>query len=228
REMETPSGLEPPCPSCTKISNDRKAGGKRATAIGKLKPDIVLYDEQDPRAESISAVVRHDQSRRPDVFLIMGTSLATHGVQLLIRDFAKVIHRRRAGKVVFVNLTEPAKSWDDVIDYWVEWDYDAWVEDLMERQPAVDPSAAIFRVPLHLPLPQNAHDPPYGGAGTSRDDAILISSDDESDDDLDEGRSDTSFESLNGLLLDARNEVKFSRVTGTGICLDLAFLGRPT
>lgn len=137
REMETPSGLEPPCSGCTKISNDRKAEGKRATAIGKLRPDIVLYDEQDPRAESISAIARHDQSHRPDVLLIMGTSLATHGVQLLIRDFAKVIHKRRAGKVVFINLTGPAKSWDSVIDYWVEWDCDAWVRDLVERQPAL-------------------------------------------------------------------------------------------
>ncbi|KAK0654813.1 hypothetical protein B0T16DRAFT_395713, partial [Cercophora newfieldiana] len=116
----------------------------------------------------------------------MGTSLATHGVQLLTRDFAKVIHKRRAGKVVFVNLTEPAKSWDNVIDYWVEWDCDAWVGDWRERQPALDPSAAIFVVLLHPPLLQNAQDPPRGGAGTSRDDAILISSDDESDNDIDE------------------------------------------
>jgi NAD-dependent SIR2 family protein deacetylase len=169
--MEAPLFPELPCPDCTTISNDRQAGGKRATAIGKLRPDIVLYDEQDPRAESISAIVRHDQSLRPDIFLIMGTSLATHGVQLLIRDFAKVIHKRRAGKVVFVNLTKP-ESWDSVIDYWVEWDCDSWVKDLVERQPAL------------------------GGAGTSRDDAILISSD-ESDDD--------------------------SRVTSTCMCLRLHF-----
>ena len=75
REMETLSGPEPPCPGCTKISNDRKAKGKRATAIGRLRPDIVLYDEQDPRAESISAIARHDQLLCPDVLLIMGTSL---------------------------------------------------------------------------------------------------------------------------------------------------------
>ena len=80
----------------------------------------MLYDEQDPRAESISAIARHDQSLRPDVLLIMGTSLATYRVQLLIRDFAKIIYKRRAGKVVFINLTEPAKSWDGVFDYWVE------------------------------------------------------------------------------------------------------------
>ncbi|KAM7209934.1 DHS-like NAD/FAD-binding domain containing protein [Rhypophila decipiens] len=217
REMETALDLESPCPACTKISNDRKARGKRASAIGRLRPDIVLYDELDPRVESISAVVRHDQSLRLDLFLIMGTSLATHGVRRLIKDFAEVIHKRRVGKVVFVNLTKPAKSWDNVIDYWIKWYCDAWVGDLMERQPALDPSAATFGVLLHLLLLENAQHPSRGGAGTSADDAILISSDDESDDDLDEGRSDTSFESLDGLLQNARNKVKSGRVTGTGI-----------
>jgi len=135
--METLSGPEPACPRCTKISNDRKAGGKRATTIGSLRPDIVLHDEQDPRAESISAIARHDQSLRLDVLLIMGTSLATHGVQRLIRDFARIVHERPAGKVVFVNRTKLAKSWDGVIDYWVEWDCDDWVRDLVRREPAL-------------------------------------------------------------------------------------------
>ena len=40
--------------------------------------------------------------------------------------------------MVFVNLTEPAKStWNGVIDYWVEWDCDTWVRDLTERQPVL-------------------------------------------------------------------------------------------
>ena len=86
------------------------------------------------------------------------------------------------------------------------------------------PSAAIFGVPLHPPLLQDVHDPQRGGAGESQADAILIPSDDEFDD-LD-GRSDTSFESLDELLLKAR-KVESGRVTGTGMCLDLAFLGRP-
>ncbi|KAM7209800.1 DHS-like NAD/FAD-binding domain containing protein [Rhypophila decipiens] len=227
REMESALDPESPCPACTKISDNRKARGKRGTAIGKLRPDIVLYDELDPRAESISAIARHDQSLHLDVFLIMGTSLATYGVKLLIRDFAEVIHKRRIGKVVFVNLTKPAKSWDNVIDYWVEWDCDAWVGDLMERQPALDPSAAIFGVPLHLPLLENAQDPSRGGAGTSADDAILISSD-ESDDDLDEGRSDTSFESLDGLLQNTRNKLKSGRVTSTSRGVDAGSDDRDT
>jgi hypothetical protein len=56
-------------------------------------------------------------------------------------------------------------------------------------------------------------------------DAILIPSDAEFD--LD-GRSDTSFESIDKLLPDAHTKVKSACVTGAGMCLDLAFLGRPT
>jgi hypothetical protein len=40
--------------------------------------------------------------------------------------------------VVFVNLTGVAESvWGGVIDYWVEWDCDAWVKDLKKRKPGV-------------------------------------------------------------------------------------------
>jgi hypothetical protein len=88
-----------------------------------------------------------------------------------------------------------------------------------------NPSAAIFVVPLHPPLPQDAYDPQRGGAGKSQADAILIPSDDEFDDF--DGRSNTTFGSLDGLQPDSRNKVKSGRVTGTGMCLDLEFLGRP-
>ncbi|KAK4227047.1 hypothetical protein QBC38DRAFT_444114 [Podospora fimiseda] len=81
------------------------------------------------------------------------------------------------------------------------------------------PSAAIFGVPLSPPLRQNAHDPQCSSAGESQADAILIPSDD--DDDL-VGRSDTSFESLDELLLKARAKVESGRVTGTGNCVDTA------
>jgi len=55
-----------------------------------------------------------------------------YGVKHLVKDFAKIFHKR-AGKVVFVNLTEPARNWDGVIDYWVKWDCNAWVQNLINR-----------------------------------------------------------------------------------------------
>ena len=88
------------------------------------------------------------------------------------------------------------------------------------------PSAAIFGSPLHPPLPRDTHNPQRRCARVSEADVILIPSDDEFDN-LD-GRSDASFESLDGPLPDARNRVESGPVAGTGMCLDLAFLSRPT
>lgn len=89
-----------------------------------------------------------------------------------------------------------------------------------------DPSAAISGSLLHLPLPQDIHDPQPKCSREPEADVILISSDDEPDNP--DGRSDASFELLDGLLSDVCNKVKPSRVAGTGMCLDLAFLSRPT
>ncbi len=61
--------------------------------------------------------------------------------------------------------------------------------------------------------------------GSHRSRSSLIPSDDEFD--LD-SRSDTSFESLDELLSGARDKVQPSRVSDTGMCLDLTLLGRPT
>jgi NAD-dependent histone deacetylase SIR2 len=52
----------------------------------------------------------------------------------MVREFAKAVHGR-GGSVVFVNQTKPPDSiWGDVIDFWIEWDCDAWVADLKSRR----------------------------------------------------------------------------------------------
>ncbi len=88
-----------------------------------------------------------------------------------------------------------------------------------------DPSATTSGVPSHPPLSQDVHDPRSGDAGKSQVEAIVIPSDGEFD--LD-SRSDTSFASLGRLLSEARNTVQPGRISSTGMCLDFAFLGRPT
>ncbi|KAK4149623.1 hypothetical protein C8A00DRAFT_37779 [Chaetomidium leptoderma] len=83
------------------------------------------------------------------------------------------------------------------------------------------PFAPVFGVPLRPPPLQSTHDPPRGSVGDSWDNAISISSDHEYDDDLDDGRSDTSFESLDELL---RSKVKSSSASDTDKSVD-AVLG---
>ncbi|KAK0718694.1 hypothetical protein B0T21DRAFT_54565 [Apiosordaria backusii] len=62
---------------------------------------------------------------------------------------------------------------------------------------------------------QSAQDPQPSSAGGSQADAILIPTDDEPDD-LD-GRSDVSFESLDGLLSETRDKIQPGRVSNTGV-----------
>ncbi|KAG8676576.1 hypothetical protein FPOAC1_002583 [Fusarium poae] len=135
RQLETMSGKQPECPHCVGATVAREERGKRALGVGKLRPDIVLYGEEHPNAHLISPIVTHDLALCPDLLLILGTSLRVHGLKVMVREFAKAVHAK-GGKVVFVNYTKPPESsWGDVIDYWVEWDCDAWVSDLQEKIP---------------------------------------------------------------------------------------------
>ncbi|KAI0880529.1 DHS-like NAD/FAD-binding domain-containing protein [Annulohypoxylon maeteangense] len=135
RESCTMLGEQPECPHCAGATAARQEKGKRALGVGKLRPDIVLYGEEHPQSDLISPIVQHDLSAGPDLLLILGTSLRVHGLKVMVKEFAKAVHKK-GGRVVFINLTKPSESaWGDIIDYWIEWDCDAWVEDLKNRKP---------------------------------------------------------------------------------------------
>jgi len=137
RLTDTMAGRQPLCPHCAGATAARQERGKRALGVGKLRPDIVLYGEEHPNAHLVGPIVQHDLSLGPDMLLIMGTSLRVHGLKALVKEFAKAVHDR-GGKVVFVNFTKPPESvWADIIDFWVQWDCDSWVEDLRTRRPAL-------------------------------------------------------------------------------------------
>ncbi|GJN76365.1 hypothetical protein PLICBS_010478 [Purpureocillium lilacinum] len=135
RETQTLAGQQPECPHCVGATVAREERGKRRLGVGKLRPDIVLYGEDNPNTPLIHPIVTHDLALYPDMLLILGTSLRVHGLKVMVREFAKAVHSK-GGNVVFVNFTKPPESsWGDVIDYWVQWDCDAWVADLQNRIP---------------------------------------------------------------------------------------------
>ncbi|KAI0394180.1 hypothetical protein F5Y17DRAFT_429212 [Xylariaceae sp. FL0594] len=137
RESRTLSGEQPECPHCAGATAARQERGKRALGVGKLRPDIVLYGEEHPQSDLISPIVQHDLAAGPDLLLVLGTSLRVHGLKIMVKEFAKAVHNK-GGKVVFINFTKPSESaWGDVLDYWIEWDCDAWVEDLKTRKPSL-------------------------------------------------------------------------------------------
>ena len=138
REALLLGGKAPHCGDCAATDQGRRDRGKRGTAVGTLRPNIVLYGEEHPSADLLSPITKHDLGLGPEVLLILGTSLRVHGLKILVKEFAKSVHARagKKGKVIFVNRTRPPGSiWDGVIDYWVEMDCDNWVEDVRRRRP---------------------------------------------------------------------------------------------
>nr|VWO94137.1 NAD-dependent histone deacetylase SIR2 [Ganoderma boninense] len=98
------SGVPPPCPQCTALEQTRQLIGKRAHSIGKLRPSIVLYNEDHKDGENVGKVVRKDllgsskgKSRTgADLLLVVGTSLRVPGTKRIVREFAKVVRSRHA------------------------------------------------------------------------------------------------------------------------------------
>lgn len=131
------SGFAPECTECAIKSCDRQERGKRGVAVGSLRPNIVLYGEDHPSNQLLAPIIPFDLSSGPEILIIMGTSLKVHGLQRIVREFAKKIHDRKDGKgrVIFVNRTKPAESvWENVIDSYVAMDCDDWVHDLRRRR----------------------------------------------------------------------------------------------
>ncbi|KAG0707519.1 DHS-like NAD/FAD-binding domain-containing protein [Suillus ampliporus] len=149
------NGKAPDCPECTARSEARVARSARALKIGTLRPAIVLYDEPHPLGDDIGSIQTSDITRKPDMLIIMGTSLKVHGLKKLVKDFAKVVHatgtgttpngspkkqKHWQGKVVFVNKTPPGSEWSDIIDYHVAGETDEWVEKVLEDWKKLRPS----------------------------------------------------------------------------------------
>lgn len=134
----------------------RVARSARALRVGSLRPAIVLYDEPHPLGDDIGIVQGSDLSRKPEMLIIMGTSLKVHGLKKLVKEFAKSVHSHRtpapcpstararakawAGKVVFVNKTAPGSEWAGIIDYHIAGATDDWTQRVLKDWKDISPS----------------------------------------------------------------------------------------
>ncbi|KAJ2082421.1 NAD-dependent deacetylase hst3 [Coemansia sp. RSA 988] len=128
-------GAPPPCPRCKEIETIRDIVGKRSVATGFLRPDIVLYNEAHPQGELIGELNEYDLKRRPDLLIVIGTSLKIPGVKRMIKEMSRCVHnctqrskRAGAGKTIFINRDEPPRGWEDVFDYYIAGDADQTID----------------------------------------------------------------------------------------------------
>ena len=91
------SGIPPYCPECTTLEKVRQMTGKRSRGVGKLRPSVVLYNEDHKDGEHVGEVVRKDltgSSPRADLLLVVGTSLRVPGTKRIVREFSKAVRLR--------------------------------------------------------------------------------------------------------------------------------------
>lgn len=127
------------------LGDERVARSARPVRVGTLRPAIVLYDEPHPLGDDIATIQTTDLGKRPDLLIVMGTSLKVHGLKKLVKEFAKAVHQGSSTsaatpKVIFVNKTAPAAEWSGVIDLHVEGTTDAWVEKVTADWKHVRPA----------------------------------------------------------------------------------------
>jgi NAD-dependent histone deacetylase SIR2 len=129
------NGTNPECANCYAKYEERLYSGKRLTGnIGMLRPDIVLYGENHPQSEILAQGLNTDLRSKPDLLIIMGTSLKVDGVKKLVKSLAKSVHDK-GGKVVFVNKTPLSKMWESYIDYEILCDCDEFVRIMKVQVP---------------------------------------------------------------------------------------------
>jgi NAD-dependent histone deacetylase SIR2 len=126
-ENQFRNGNPPVCPQCQTYSHERTRLGKRQLAMGTLRPNIVLYNEEHPEGDLIGKLQTTDLRKKPDLMIVMGTSLKVPALKKFIKQAAKLIHDKQ-GQVVFINRTAPTKEWHKVFDYEVLGDTDEWVQ----------------------------------------------------------------------------------------------------
>ena len=108
----------PPCPECVIHDVLRTThAGKRSHGVGKLRPRMVLYNEQNPDDEAIGAVTTADFRTRPDAVIVVGTSMKIPTVRRIVHEMCRIVRDRKEGTAVWINL-DPAPTGKDLEDCW--------------------------------------------------------------------------------------------------------------
>jgi hypothetical protein len=92
------AGTPPDCPECTALEATRSLIGKRPRGIGKLRPSVVLYNEEHKDGEGVGEVANKDliggRGRGADLLIVVGTSLRVPGTKRIVREFSKAVKAR--------------------------------------------------------------------------------------------------------------------------------------
>ncbi|KAF5669258.1 NAD-dependent histone deacetylase [Fusarium heterosporum] len=112
----------PLCKTCKYVDELRTAhAGKRSHGIGRLRPRVVLYNEDNPDSDAIGNVSAADIKARPDAVIVVGTTLKIPGTRRLVKELCQVTRDRKNGTAIWINVDNEPKDvylkncWDIVV-----------------------------------------------------------------------------------------------------------------
>jgi len=92
----------PDCQRCEEVVLEREKMGKRHRGIGRLRPNVVLYGEDNPNGDTIGKVAERDLRTGPDMVIVVGTGLKVPGAKRLVKEFCRSV-KSRGGLAVWIN-----------------------------------------------------------------------------------------------------------------------------
>jgi len=96
----------PDCPRCQQVALEREQMGKRRLGIGRIRPNVVLYGDDNPNAGLIGEISECDLRTGPDVVFVVGTGLKVPGARRLAKELCRAA-KSQGGLTVWMSKDLP-------------------------------------------------------------------------------------------------------------------------
>ena len=106
----------PICGRCSDRNQAREIEGKRSLSIGRLRPDVLLYGEPHPDDKEIIKAVKEDLRVRPELVLVVGTTLKVPGARSIAANLCQAA-RSAGGASFWISKEAPGASIKALFDY---------------------------------------------------------------------------------------------------------------
>ena len=111
------------CDRCREVTLERERMGKRQLGIGRLRPNVVLYEEESSMGHEIGQMTEQDLKRGPEVVFVVGTGLKVPGARRLATELCRAA-KAQGGLTVWINKDSPLSGLSFGFDFAFYWDCD--------------------------------------------------------------------------------------------------------
>jgi len=106
----------PLCQQCEAIALERVLRGKRRSGVGRIRPNVLLYGEENPNSTDIGKLTAQDLRKAPDLVIVVGTSLKVPGARRLAKELCRAT-KASGGTTAWINKEAAPSGLNIVFDF---------------------------------------------------------------------------------------------------------------